>query len=240
MQTKEAIILAAGMGTRLLPLTSDKPKCLVEVNDITILENALMALKEVKVEKVAIITGYKENKIKEKIGLTYLGMDINYIGNTIYEKTNSMYSLYLGLRSIKESTWVLESDIMFKTSILNYKRQNDISWFVDSKTKNIDGSYVKFNKNFKIIEHNILRNSNLIEEDHAKSLGILHLNKNGVCNLKEWLEKAVEQKKENLYYDLILGEHLGSSLIGAIDIMGQKWFEIDNLEDLEIARSIFI
>ncbi|WP_252246662.1 phosphocholine cytidylyltransferase family protein [Clostridium sp. ZBS4] len=240
MQTKEAIILAAGMGTRLLPLTSDKPKCLVEVNDITILENALMALKEVKVEKVVIITGYKENKIKEKIGLTYLEMDINYIDNTIYEKTNSMYSLYLGLRSIKESTWVLESDIMFKTSILNYKRQNDISWFVDSKTKNIDGSYVKFNKNFKIIEHNILRNLNLIEEDHAKSLGILHLNKNGVCNLKEWLEKALEQKKENLYYDLILGEHLGSSLIGAIDIMGEKWFEVDNLEDLETARSIFI
>ncbi|MBY6916658.1 phosphocholine cytidylyltransferase family protein [Clostridium botulinum] len=240
MQTKEAIILAAGMGTRLLPLTSDKPKCLVEVNDITILENTLMNLKEVKVEKVAIITGYKENKIKEKIGLTYLGMDINYIENIIYEKTNSMYSLYLGLRSIKESTWVLESDIMFETSILNYKRQNDISWFVDSKTKNIDGSYVKFNKNFKIIEHNILRNLNLIEEDHAKSLGILHLNKNGVRNLKEWLEEAVEEKKESLYYDLILGEHLDSSLIGAIDIMGEKWFEVDNLEDLQIARNIFI
>lgn len=240
MQTKEAIILAAGMGTRLLPLTYDKPKCLVDINDITILENTLLALKKAKIEKVTIITGYNESKIKEKIGLTYLGMDVNYIHNTIYEKTNSMYSLYLGLRSIKESTWVLESDIMFEASILNYKGKTDISWFVDSKAKNIDGSYVKFNKDFKIIEHNILRNLNLIEENHAKSLGILHLNKNGVCNLKEWLEEAVKQKKESLYYDLILGEHLDSSLIGAIDIMGEKWFEVDNLEDLQIARSIFI
>lgn len=83
MSIKQAIILAAGMGTRLRPLTDDKPKCLVEVNGISILEKTLNNLKQIGVEKVTIITGYLHNKIQDKIKNEFKGMFIDYIYNEI-------------------------------------------------------------------------------------------------------------------------------------------------------------
>lgn len=241
MKTKEAIILAAGKGTRLAPLTKDIPKCLVKVNNKTILENTLNILNENGIEKVTIVTGYLEDKIRETIGQRYLNMDINYIYNKKYEITNNIYSLYLALKIQKNSTWIFESDVYLDKGILSNTNYNGITWYVDSKVKNIDGSYIKYDKsnNNLVVEHDIIRNLDLIYNDHCKSIGILHVDKNIIESFINWIEQDITLFGCDIYYDLVLYHNLNKNSIYAKDILGKKWFEIDSIKDLSIAREIF-
>lgn len=236
---KIGVILAAGKGTRLMPLTKDIPKCLVKINNKSLIEYSIEALKSIGIKKVVIVIGYMGHKIKEKLGYNYVGVNISYINNFIYEKSNNMYSLYLAINNINEEIWILESDIIFDKNILNKNCINDIGWFVDSKIKNIDGSYIKTNKKDIVINHEIVSNERDIKEDYKKSLGIIRCSKEGLNFLKEWLKNSIERFEENLYYDLILAQHLKTEKISAIDVNGSIWFEIDNKEDLEIARKFF-
>lgn len=233
---KTGVILAAGKGTRLMPLTKDIPKCLVKINNKSLIEYSIEALKSIGIKKVVVVIGYMGYKIKEKLGYNYSGVNISYINNFIYEKSNNMYSLYLAINNINEEIWILESDIIFDKNILNKNCINDIGWFVDSEVKNIDGSYIKTNKKDIVINHEIVSNARDIKEDYKKSLGIIRCSKEGLNFLKEWLKNSIEKFEENLYYDLILAQHLKTEKISAIDVNGSIWFEIDNKEDLEIAR----
>ncbi|EDS76694.1 putative nucleotidyl transferase [Clostridium botulinum C str. Eklund] len=239
MKIKQAVILAAGMGSRLRPLTNDIPKCLVKVSCCSILENALIVLNDIGIENVVIVTGYLHEKIEHQFNDKFLNLNIKYIYNEKFDITNSMYSLYLGIKDLKDSTLILESDVFFKKDIFDYNIKGDIVWFVDSNTKNVDGSYVKFNDKNIVVSHEIKRNLQLIDKDDSKSLGMLGLSKKGVSLIKNWLEIAIKQNKQDMYYDLILGEHIDSNNIVANDIKGSKWFEIDNQDDLKKAKEIF-
>lgn len=95
--TNNAIILAAGKGTRLLPITRQIPKCLIDINGRCILDRALHNLSESGITNVTIVVGYLQDKIKDMFGKRYLGMDIKYSINYEYETTNSMFSLLVGL-----------------------------------------------------------------------------------------------------------------------------------------------
>ena len=104
---KDIVILAAGIGKRLLPYTTDIPKCLVEVNNKAIIENILDSLlnyKE-KVEAVHIVLGYKKEEIIERLKGKYKELKINYIENDIYRETNNIYSLWLSGKYIKKGPY---------------------------------------------------------------------------------------------------------------------------------------
>jgi len=114
----KAVILNAGEGKRLRPLTTLKPKCLLRLNTITILEHQLNNLIECGIEKVIIVVGYLANQIFEAMNNKNFPIEIEFIQNPIYFKTNTIYSLWLARKHIKDDFVYLNGDVVFDEKIL--------------------------------------------------------------------------------------------------------------------------
>ena len=91
----QSIILAAGMGSRLGSLTADNTKCMVKVNDVTLIERLLHQLEDLNLSKIVIVIGYKGKKLQEYIKTLGIKTEIVFVDNPVYDKTNNIYSLYL-------------------------------------------------------------------------------------------------------------------------------------------------
>jgi choline kinase len=239
MKANRAIILAAGEGRRLLPFTSTNPKCFAEVSGTTILENALNRFAEHGVDRVSIAVGHLKENIVRRIGARYRGMMIEYVVNSEYNATNSMFSLLLSLKENEGPVWVLEGDVFFESGILDLPPRGHFSWFADSSTRHLDGAYLKGDSGGQVVSLEIIRDLKLLSPGHHKSIGLLHLTAEGVRTIVPWLEKGVAEGKSNIYYDLIMSEHLREYRIDLVDVIGFRWFEIDTNEDLEMAQKMF-
>ncbi|MFW6121706.1 MAG: sugar phosphate nucleotidyltransferase, partial [Petrotogales bacterium] len=121
----QAVILAAGRGNRLRPITDKIPKVLVEVNGIPFLTNDLEALaKHKEIEEAIIVVGYKKELIIERIGNYYKNIRIKYVENKDWESTNNIYSLWLAKPLLEDDFILMEGDIFFEHSILDYIFEN--------------------------------------------------------------------------------------------------------------------
>jgi len=124
----KAVILAAGMGRRLRPLTNEIPKAFIDIGGYPIIYHSLDNLKIAGITSVVIVTGYKDSYFKEKLGNSYNGTDITYISNEKYATTGSMYSLSKTESVIDDDILLLESDLIFEpraiSELLNSEFEN--------------------------------------------------------------------------------------------------------------------
>jgi choline kinase len=237
---KCAVVLVAGDGKRLRPFTEKQPKCFAEIANKRILENTLEALAGYGCTKVFVVVGHFAQHIQDIIGSHFSGMKIHYIDNPIYELTNSMYSLSLGLERISEPTWVIEGDVFLEESILAIKHPDaEISWYVDSSVRHLDGAFLKSGADSRALSLDIIRDLQLLRSDQFKSMGMLKLNTDGVARLSSWLRQGIRDKRQNDYYDLIVADRLSEIRVQLVDVAGYKWYEIDTAGDLEEARKMF-
>jgi choline kinase len=236
----ELVLLVAGEGKRLLPLTRHIPKCLLSLGKLTILERTLLSFAAIGVKQVRLVVGYLADVIKNKIGNVFADMGIEYVHNDIYESTNSMYSLFLGLHGINNGVWVVEGDVVFSQEILSLSLNKSISWFVDSVKKDQDGSYIRVDDSGRAIALEILSDESTEREFFLKSVGILHLQPEGVNCIYKWLQAGVDANQLNVYYDCILARHLHEIWVETVDIRGKPWFEIDTVEDWQQAKEMFL
>ena len=117
----QAIILAAGMGKRLKDLTHDVTKCMIKVNDVTLIERMLEQLDNLNLSRIVIVVGYQAQKLIDFIDTLNVRTPIIYVTNDIYDKTNNIYSLYLARECLlQEDTLLLESDLIFESKILDH------------------------------------------------------------------------------------------------------------------------
>lgn len=239
MKTEHAIILVAGEGKRLLPFTLDNPKCFAEVSGTTILENALHKFARHGVRRATIVVGHLKEKVIDLIGTSFAGMAIDYVINRDFQSTNSMFSLLLALRESDEPSWVLEGDVFFESDMLKLPLPDGFCWIGDSSIRELDGAYLSADASGRVAALEIIRDLSLLRTGHHKSVGLLHLSGTAPQVLRQWLETGVMEEKSNLYYDLIVVEHLQDYLIRLVDAKGKKWFEIDTNGDLECARRLF-
>ncbi len=239
MTTKNAVILVAGEGKRLLPFTLTHPKCFAPVAGKRILENALESLSANGCKEARIVVGHHAELIRESITDRFANMTIQYIFNPIYKTTNSMYSLALGLEGLESATWVIEGDVFLERSIFGLHAPHQIAWFVDSTTRSLDGAFVEHCGNSTAISLQIIRDLKLLKPNQSKSIGVIHLSELGVLQLRGWLQEGIQAGRQNQYYDLILGDHMDSGVVHIVDVAGRKWFEIDSNEDLSCATELF-
>ena len=167
----QAIILAAGNGNRLRPLTNNVPKVMIEVCGESIIKRALNNLAELnKIYEVIIVVGYKAEKIKEHIGMYYKGMKITYVLNKDYASTNNIYSLWLAKDQIKTDIILLEGDIIFEKEMLNPLIDSNLSnlVLVSKYAGNITGTVITMNENTKKINSFIGSKNQEQKKDYFK------------------------------------------------------------------------
>ena len=99
----DAIILAAGMGKRLKGLTKDKTKCMITVNEVTLIQRMLSQLDGLGLDKIVLVVGYQADKLKGFISTLNINTPIEYVFNEIYDKTNNIYSLFLAKSYLEDS-----------------------------------------------------------------------------------------------------------------------------------------
>ena len=115
----QAIILAAGMGKRLKELTQNNTKCMVEVNGVTLIDRMLHQIDELHLSRIVIVIGYEGQKLIDYITMLDINTPIVYVNNSIYDKTNNIYSLSLAKDWLcKDDTLLFESDLIFEDSVL--------------------------------------------------------------------------------------------------------------------------
>lgn len=244
-------MLAAGMGKRLGRFTKNSTKCMVPVNGKTLIEYAIESLIQCGIKKFVMVVGYKSevliNFIKEKFPEERLcGMEIEFIENPIYDKTNNIYSLYLAKNRLSEDdTLLLESDLIFKKEIL--------SSLISSSDKNVavvskfepwmDGTCTLLNcenQITQIVDKSAFKWNHT--EDYYKTVNIYKFSKDFSKNYYiPFLEAYQKAFGENEYYEQVLKviSFLSSTAIKGMKVSGDDWYEIDDAADLAIAEDRF-
>ena len=242
----QAIILAAGMGKRLGEYTKNNTKCMVPVNGVPLIDRVLNQLSSLKLSRVVIVVGYEGQKLIDYIGNEYNGLKIEYIFNRIYDKTNNIYSLALAKDKMQEDdTLLLESDLIFDDRLF--------SLVVDNPCPNLalvakyeawmDGTMVQIDDERNIV--NFVPKEAFRHEQadsYYKTVNIYKLSKEFSANrYVPFLEAYMKAIGNNEYYENVLRilSFLDCKDLKALPITDEKWYEIDDKQDLDIAEALF-
>lgn len=243
----QAIILAAGMGKRLGELTHNNTKCMVKVNGVTLIDRVLTQLSKFNLQRVVIVIGYEGQKLKDYIGQRYDNkLKIEYVTNPIYDKTNNIYSLALAKQQLQEDdTLLLESDLIFEDSLLEIIMANpypDLALVAKYETW-MDGTMVRIDSENNII--NFIPQKAFQYQDaqyYYKTINIYKFSKNFLVNQYiPFLDAYSKVMGNNEYYEQVLRvlTILDRTGLKALPIKDQNWYEIDDIQDLDIAETIF-
>ena len=242
----QAIILAAGMGKRLKELTENNTKCMVKVDGISLIDRALHQLEKLQLSRIVLVVGYEGEKLMEYIGTLQIQTPIVYINNTIYDKTNNIYSLAMAKDYlVQEDTLLLESDIIFEDAVLNslVDDPRDTLALVDKYERWMDGTVVKLDEQDRITEFVPGRKFRFEEKDsYYKTVNIYKFSKEfSKSHYVPFLEAYQKALGNNEYYEQVLSviSILDEPIIKAKRLDGELWYEIDDVQDLDIATTLF-
>ncbi len=222
-----AIILAAGQGTRLLPYTIDKPKCMLTFENLTLIEIQIKVFRAHGVENIVVVTGYKGILVEN-----LLGRSVKYIYNERYEETSSMYSLWLARGDAMKGCFVLNSDVLFHPEILKNliesSSPNALAMDFDSvlneeemKVKVRNGRVVSLSKSFK--------------DADGENVGLLKFDDVGMGMIFETIERFINEGNLKLMVPSAVDAVAKKLFIEAVPVNGLPWIEIDFPEDYQKA-----
>lgn len=243
----QAIILAAGMGRRLGEYTKDDTKCMVKVNGIRLIDRLMGQLLTLSLNKVIIVTGYKGENLRQHICKNYQDkILLEFADNPIFDKTNNIYSLSLVKQQLQEDdTLLIESDLIFSDRLFPMTLENphpNIA-LVAKYESWMDGTMVKIDD-----EQNIV---NFISKDafdyhdassYYKTVNIYKFSKDFAKHkYVPFLDAYTKAVGNNEYYENVLRiiSLLNNHEIKALSIGQEKWYEIDDKQDLDIAEALF-
>ena len=232
----KAVILAAGLGSRLRPITDSVPKCMVPVNGIRIIDKQLDNLLQNGVKEIYVVDGYKAEILSNH--LKNVCSELHIISNKRYAETNNMYSLFLTAKHIKgEEFLLMNSDVYFDSNIIKgmlmgenqSKIACDRSGYIEESMKiTLDGD--KINHISKKITP---------EEHYAVSIDVYRISsEDSEILFKEIEDTIIRCKDENSWTEVALDHIFKKSNFKPYVIEG-RWFEIDNHDDLHKAEEIF-
>ncbi|WP_195469294.1 sugar phosphate nucleotidyltransferase [Clostridium sp. D43t1_170807_H7] len=222
-----AILLAAGMGTRLRPLTLETPKSLIEVNGKPLLERQVEFLKEKGINEIIVVTGYLNEKfkyLKEKYG-------VKLVFNDKYDIYNNIYSMYL-VREYLADSYVIDADVYINRNFI----VTDInkSTYFSAYKRNVKNEWkLCFDENKKVNDIEIINGDGFI------LCGVSYWSKNDGILIKDRIEEALKTGDfTNLYWDDIVKNNLKDLDVRIEEINDDDIYEIDNIEELNMVKSI--
>jgi choline kinase len=234
-----AVILVAGIGSRLRPITDTRPKALAPVGDETILGRAVRLLLDFGISRLILATGYREEAVRE--ALAGLAGEVIYCPNPRYESTQNSVSLALCRDAVGgRSFFKLDGDVVFDPELLTRiaEPRAELSAGVDSARK-VDEEAMKV-----VVEAGVIRRFGKavpLSESHGESIGIERISSSACSKLFDALDERVAADVTNLYYEDVYSQMIGRGELTAVaaDVSGLRWTEVDTFEDLEAARRLF-
>jgi choline kinase len=238
----KAVILLAGVGSRLHPLTLDRPKSLLPIGDSTVLEHMVSKLQRQGISSFVIVCGHMQEVIKAYVAETFPDLDVTFVTNDKYLTTNTGYSLLIAKEQLDNESFIkLDGDVIFDEEIVKrlLAADGDVSYVCTDNTS-VDDEVIKV-----ICDQNgdVLRIGNklAVSESIGESIGIERISKQAARVLFTTLQPMMKNvdNYQNYYevaYDEIIraGAHFKT-----VDITGLRWVEMDNLEDYQQAQAYF-
>ncbi len=242
----QAIILAAGMGRRLGEFTANNTKCMLEVNGIRLIDRMLEQLSKLALSRIVIVIGYEGQNLKEYISSKNLLRKIIFVENEVYDKTNNIYSLWLARNYMAEDdTLLLESDLIFDDSVLQAavdSEYKDCALIAKYETW-MDGTMVKIDDDNNIVNFIPKKAFKYSDtESYYKTVNIYKFSQEFInSHYLPFLDAYIRVLGENEYYEQVLRvlTLIDNTGLKALSITGKHWYEIDDVQDLRIAETIF-
>jgi choline kinase len=240
MTTRAAVILAAGVGSRLRPLTDDKPKALVEVSGRHILGRAMDALTAAGVERLVIASGYREDALVE--ALRGAPFDVRFRHNARFESTQNSVSLALCRDALEgEAFFRLDGDLVFDPAILSRleSARAPLVAAVDGR-RALDAEAMKVRVDPASGRIAAFGKGIAVAEAAGESIGIEHVSRELGPRLFDALDDAIRRGDTHLYYEDVYSRMIESGLHAVgVEVGDLRWCEIDCIEDLASAALLF-
>lgn len=242
----QALILAAGMGKRLKELTRNNTKCMVKVNGVTLIERLLRQLDMFHLSRIVIVIGYEGQKLTDYIGTLDINTSVTYVNNPVYDRTNNIYSLSLAKDYLlNDDTLLMESDLIFEDDVLKeiLDDPRDTLALVDKYESWMDGTCIKISEEDTI--EAFVPGSKFVFDDipnYYKTVNIYKFSRHfSETHYVPFLDAYTKALGDNEYYEQVLRviTMLDNPEIKAKKLSGQLWYEIDDIQDLDIASSMF-
>lgn len=233
----KSVILAAGMGTRLSPLTEIQPKCLIEVEGKSILQRQIEAFNKAGVSEIIIVVGYKNELVKkfiEKQGYNNIRIIINYD----YKITNNMYSLYLAKDYLENEFILVNGDVIFDLSIISELIQHSDSNLIAAQkgTYNEESMKIVVNKQNRIeaISKTIPQNM-----AYGNSIDVYKLSNQARKILFNRILEYIEvEKNVKSWTEVAMHDIFDKIKFKPFDIKNKIWIEIDDMNDFQMACNL--
>ena len=234
----QAVILAAGQGVRLRPLTDHRPKCLVEVGGKPILQYQLEALGEAGVRECIIVIGYEAAQVRDAFGTRFRDLSITYVENEVFEATNNIYSLWLARREMSDDLLLLEGDVLFEPDLLT-----DLLDLPHENTAVVDRFQPPMNGTV-ILAHGDWASAMVLKVDQPrgfdygpalKTVNIYRFSRRTVRDeLMPALGDYVSRGLTGHYYEVAIARAIadGAMQLHVLRTGARAWAEVDTVEDL--------
>ena len=245
---RAAVILAAGMGTRLRPLTDSEHKCMTKVCGTPIILQTLSVLKKYQIEEAVIVVGYLRERLQQQIKEFGIDGKINFAINEIYEQTNTGYSLKKGMEKLDkyDELYVIEGDVFFEEKVLErlvYSLKENAT-ILEPNNDMLDGTFVECNDSGYVVDwrHKSEQQEGYVLWDKFKTVNLHKFSREFAVELL-WpkLEDCERPECRKLPIEKIMREIVTSqpkAIYGEV-LRGEKWWEIDDVDDLKTAERLF-
>ncbi|MBR2191937.1 MAG: phosphocholine cytidylyltransferase family protein [Bacteroidaceae bacterium] len=234
-----AIILAAGMATRLRPLTNDRPKCLLQVGSRCLLQRLVDGIKSAGLTEVVVVTGYRAEMIRDFINEHYPELTVHFIHNADFQTTNNIYSLWLTREYIEgQDAILMDSDILMDPLLLQRMLQQKVSSLALNRHElGEEEIKVVVDEQMNIVELNKTCDP---ESAIGESVGVELMLQPYTTALFPELEKMmIEEQLENVFYERAFERLIPQGqTFKVVDTTDLFSIELDTVEDFQNAQRL--
>ena len=236
-----AIILSAGRGSRLLPLTTDLPKCLLPVGLSSVLNLQLDTLFRHGIETATVVTGFNAHLVKAEIQARQTGPKVKTLYNPFFKVADNLASCWIARKAMKQDFLLINGDTLFSPPLLEKVLKapaKDITVTIDQKG-HYDGDDMKVS--LEGTHLTAIGKTLLPQETNGESIGMLRFMNDGskiFCNELDRLMR-LEEGTKSWFLSAIHGLAQSGQRIDTTNIKGSTWAELDTPEDYEICRELF-
>lgn len=235
-----AILLSAGQGKRLLPLTSDRPKCLIKVGARTLLEWQVDALLETGVREIVIVSGYRSDLVEKLVQKRYARRPVRIEFNPFFDISDNLASCWIARGAMDGDFLLLNGDIIFDTAVLRRVLDSDPAPI--TLTVNFKDEYDDDDMKVQLQRGVVRRVSKTLapQQTDCESIGMLYFRDRGPALFRDAIGNAIRHPASlKLWYLSIIDALAADGVVKPCPVTGLGWAELDFPSDLDVARATF-